>query len=154
MSDHVLPWVTLQRTKRTPETLIHYCQYCTGSFDNPYTSQSNIFKVGSKLKQLLICRYQFFFLNFGGLSLSYFLYSKQNLAQMVNNLPAMPKTRVWFLGWEDPLQEEMETHSSLLAWRIPCTEEPGGLQSIGSQRVRKDLTTNTSLQTKWNFTEY
>ena len=40
------------------------------------------------------------------------------------------------LGWEDPLEEDMETHSSILAWRIPWTEEPGGLQSLGSQRVR------------------
>ena len=85
-----------------------------------------------------------FFFNFGELSLSYFLYSKQSLAQMVKNLPAMPETRVQFLGWEDPLQKEMETHTSLLVWRIPWTEEPGGLQSMGSQRVRNDCTTNTS----------
>ena len=58
------------------------------------------------------------------------------VAQPVKNPPAMQETQVRFLGWEDPLQEEMETHSSLLAWRVPCTEEPGGLQSIGSQRVR------------------
>ena len=45
------------------------------------------------------------------------------------------------LGWEDPLEKEMATHSSTLAWKIPWTEEPGGLQSMGSQRVRHDLTT-------------
>jgi len=50
-------------------------------------------------------------------------------------------TQVWSLGWEDALEEEMATHSSLLAWRIPWTEEPGGLQSMGSQRVRHDLAT-------------
>ena len=50
---------------------------------------------------------------------------------MVKNLPAMPETRVQSLGWEDPLEEGMATHSSILAWRIPWTEEPGGLQSIG-----------------------
>ena len=50
---------------------------------------------------------------------------------MVKNLPAMPETRVQSLGWEDPLEEGMATHSSILAWRILWTEEPGGLQSIG-----------------------
>ena len=47
-------------------------------------------------------------------------------------------TQVWSLGWEDALEEEMATHSSLLAWRIPWTEEPGGLQTKGSQRVGHD----------------
>ena len=50
---------------------------------------------------------------------------------MVKNLPAMQETRVQSLGWEDPLEKEMATHSSILAWEIPWTEEPGGLQSIG-----------------------
>ena len=50
------------------------------------------------------------------------------MAQMVKNLPAMQNTRVWSLGWEDPLEKGMATHSSILAWRIPWTEEPGGLQ--------------------------
>ena len=62
------------------------------------------------------------------------------------HLPAMRETRVWFLGWEDLLEEEMATHSSILAWRIPWTEEPGGLQSMGSQRVRNDCATSLSLQ--------
>ena len=48
------------------------------------------------------------------------------------------KTRVQSLGWEDPLEEDMATHSSVLAWRIPWTEEPGGLESMGSQRVGHD----------------
>ena len=52
--------------------------------------------------------------------------------------PAMQEPQVQSLGWEDPLEEEMATHSSILAWRIPWTEEPGELQSIGSQRVRHD----------------
>ena len=47
--------------------------------------------------------------------------------------------RVWSLGWEDPLEKEMATHFSILVWKIPWTEEPGGLQSLGSQRVRQDL---------------
>ena len=58
------------------------------------------------------------------------------MAKMVKNPPAVWGT--WFqpLGWEDPLEEGMATHSSILAWRIPWTEEPGGLQSIGLHRVR------------------
>ena len=55
---------------------------------------------------------------------------------MVKNPPAMQETQVQSLGQEDPLEEEMATHSSILAWRIPWTEEPGRLQSMGSQRVR------------------
>ena len=57
------------------------------------------------------------------------------VAQMVNNPPAMQEAWVQSLGQEDPLEKGMTTHSSILAWRIPWTEEPGGLQSIGSQRV-------------------
>ena len=57
---------------------------------------------------------------------------------MVKCLPAMQKTWVQSLGWEDPLEKEMATHSSTLAWKIPWTEEPGRLQSMGSQRVGHD----------------
>ena len=57
------------------------------------------------------------------------------VAQMVKNLPAVQETQVQSLGREDPLEKEMVTHSSTLAWRIPWTEEPGGLQLMGSQRV-------------------
>ena len=57
------------------------------------------------------------------------------VAQMVKNLPAMQETRIRSLGWEDPLEKGMATHFSILAWRIPWTEEPGGLQFMGSQRV-------------------
>ena len=57
------------------------------------------------------------------------------MAQTVNNPPAMQETGVQSLGWEDPLEKRMATHSRILAWRIPWTEEPGGLQSVGSQRV-------------------
>ena len=60
------------------------------------------------------------------------------VAQMVKNLPAMQETQVQSLGQEDPLEEEMATYSGILAWRIPQTEEPGGLQSVGSKRVRYD----------------
>ena len=57
------------------------------------------------------------------------------MAQAIKNLPAMQETRVRSLGQEDPLEKGMATHSSFLAWRIPWTEEPGGLQSTESQRV-------------------
>ena len=54
---------------------------------------------------------------------------------MIKDPPAMREAWVRFLGWEDPLENGMATHSSILAWRIPRTEEPGGLQSMGLQRV-------------------
>ena len=57
------------------------------------------------------------------------------VAQMVKRLPAMQETRVRSLSWEDPLEKEMATHSSILAWKIPWTGEPGRLQSMGSLRV-------------------
>ena len=61
-------------------------------------------------------------------------------AMTVKCLPAMRETRVQSLGWEDPLEKEMATHSSTLAWKIPRTEEPGRPQSLGSQRVGHDFT--------------
>ena len=58
------------------------------------------------------------------------------VAQMVKNLPATQKTWVRSLSWEDPLEKQMATHSNILAWKIPRTEKPGRLQSMGLQRVR------------------
>ena len=66
-----------------------------------------------------------------------YLWASQ-VAQKVKNLPAVQESWVWLLGQEDPLEKEMATHSSILVWRIPWTQEPGGLQSIGSQRVGQD----------------
>ena len=63
------------------------------------------------------------------------------MAQRLKHLPTMRETGVWSLGQEDPLEKEMATHSSMLVWRIPWTEEPGGLQSMGSQWVRHDWAT-------------
>ena len=60
------------------------------------------------------------------------------MAQMVKRLPIMRATWVQSLGWKDLLEKEMATHSNILAWKIPWTEEPGGLQSKGLQRVRHD----------------
>ena len=65
--------------------------------------------------------------------MQYTIFGTSPIAQLVNNLPAMQETRVKFLGREDPLEKEMATYSSILAWRIPWTEEPGRLQSMGSQ---------------------
>ena len=67
------------------------------------------------------------------------------MAQVVKHLPAMQETRVQSLCREDPLQKEMATHSRILAWRIPWTEEPGGLQYMGLQRVRNNRVTFFSL---------
>ena len=70
------------------------------------------------------------------------------VTQTVKNLPAMQETQetwVQSLGWEDPLEKEMGAHSSILAWKIPWTEEPCRLQSLGSQRVRHDWATNSIL---------
>ena len=68
--------------------------------------------------------------------------SRQLVAQTVKNLAVMQETWFWSLGWEDPLEKGMATHSSSLAWKIPWAEEPGRLQSMGSQRVEYDWTTN------------
>ena len=66
------------------------------------------------------------------------------VAQTLKNLPAMQETQVRFLDWEDPLEKGMAIHSSIFAWRIPWTEEPGGPQSVGSHRVQHYWATNTA----------
>ena len=86
----------------------------------------------------------------------HYLASMQNehncvIAQMVKNLPVMQETWVRSLGQEDPLEKGMATHSSVLAWRIPWTEEPGRLQSMGLQSVRNHWATNTFIFTLWTF---
>ena len=65
------------------------------------------------------------------------------ITQFIKNLPAVQETCVRSLGQEDPLEKEMANHSNIVAWKIPSTEEPGGLQAMGSQRVMHDRTTNT-----------
>ena len=73
----------------------------------------------------------------------------------VKNPPAMQETWIGSLNWEDPLEEEMSTHSSILAWKIPWTEEPGGLQSMGLQRVGHDWATEQRFGTddSWEILE-
>ena len=68
------------------------------------------------------------------------------MARTVKNLPAMQETQVLSLGWEDPTEKGMAIHSSILAWRIPWTEEPGGLQFMGSQRVGHDWATEHKVE--------
>ena len=68
----------------------------------------------------------------------YLIWGASLVPQRLKRLPEMREIQVQSLGWEDPLEKEMATHSSILAWRIPWTEEPGGLESTGSQRVRHD----------------
>ena len=65
------------------------------------------------------------------------------VTQVIKNLPGMQEMQVWSLSWEDPLKEEMATHSSILAWEIPWAEEPGGLQSMWLPRVGHNWVTNT-----------
>ena len=72
------------------------------------------------------------------ISLGWVIPGASLVAQRIKRLPAMQETQVRPLDWEDPLEKEMGTHSNTLAWKIPWTEEPGGLQSLGSQRVRHD----------------
>ena len=69
-------------------------------------------------------------------------YAHSLVVQMVKHLSTMQETQVQSLGWEDLLEKEMATHSSILAWKIPWTEEPGGLQPMESQRVGHDRVTS------------
>ena len=69
------------------------------------------------------------------------------MAQMVKNPPAVQETRTWSLGWEDLLEEEMSTHYRILAGESPWTEDPGGLQSVGLQRVGHDWTAKYEKET-------
>ena len=69
---------------------------------------------------------------------------------VVKNLPAKQETWVWSLGWGDPLEKGMATHSNILAWEIPWTEEPGRLQTVGSQRIRHNWAAeHTYMGLKW-----
>ena len=71
-------------------------------------------------------------------SLSMFVSWASLVAQMVKNLPAVQETQVRSLSWKDPLEKEVVPYSSILAWGVPWTEEPGRVQSMGSQRVEHD----------------
>ena len=99
------------------------------------------FSFASMRAVLLLCSLSFLFhLEFRLIyfQLSQLLNLDFPVAQTVKSLPAMQETRVRSLGWEVPLVKGIAIHSSILAWRIPWTEKPGGLQSMGSQRVGHD----------------
>ena len=99
-------------------------------------------------KQLFWVPYSFFFF----LKNIYLTIWAFLVAQIRKNLPAMQETRVWSLAREDPLEKGMAIHSSILAWRIPWTEEPGGLQSMRTQRVGHNWAADTHLLFTWVFT--
>ena len=102
----------------------------------------NIYNIGRDAKHRPDSQSEEFFLNSKA-------HGASLVAQTVNNLPAMWETQVRSLAWEDPLENEMATHSSILARRIPRKEEPGGPQSMGSQTVGHDCETNTHTHTKF-----
>ena len=129
-----LPWGFFQSLPPTPSNLPHF---------------QAIF-----IRSLLLW---FIFQNFNW---NHTVWGASLIAQLVKNLPAMQETRVRLLGQEDPLEKEMATHSSILAWRVPWTEESGRLQSVGSQRARHNWATkpspasysmNTHLSDFWLF---
>ena len=100
-----------------------------------------IFRTQESNLGLLNCRQNLYQLSYEGSPCWTFIFTitlPSLAAQTVKRLPSMQKTRVRSLGPEDPLEKEMATHSSTLAWKIPWMEEPGRLQSMGSQRVRHD----------------
>ena len=106
----------------------------------------------SLLLHVISCLFYFFIANLMGVKwyLSFFICIFLIIclvAQRLKRLSAMRETRVQSLGWEDPLEKEMATYSSTLAWRIPWTEEPGRLQSVGLLRVGHNWATSLSLYT-------
>ena len=109
-----------------------HCGHCTADLvvlDHSLYFCASIFSQGKKIHVCVCAR----------LSTRDAVRSNVTVAQTVKNLPVMQETWVQSLGQEDPLEEEMATHSSIFAWRIPWTEEPGGLWSTGSQKSRTGL---------------
>ena len=135
-----IPWRrTWQYTPVLPgkshghRSLTGYSQWCSKESDTTEATEHNI------------SFYSFLILNN---NIHFFIRYSENWGLLwwltVQNLPAMQEVKVWFTGHVDPLEKEMATHSSILAWEMPRTEEHGGLQSMGSQRVRHNWATITS----------
>ena len=131
--------------------MIPSCQGCESSFCPEYIPCICYLPIRIEKKifiYIYICRvrYNCGFKHLLGI-LEHILMNKEELqynstsliVQMIKNLPAMWETQVWSLGWEDPLAEETATHSNILAWRIPWTEEPAGLQVHGVTKSRTGL---------------
>ena len=109
-----------------------YFPWCSPESRSPWTLRRTFFFFSPQLTMVYLKKHQRASFSWGSL-----------VAQMVKNLPAMWETWVLSLGWEDPLEKGKATHSSILPWRIPWAEKPGGLQSMRLQRVRQDWVTNT-----------
>ena len=135
--NHTLPCYCVQRSAQCIKKVKFFCKIqglwhpCEGLLSQ---------KTGSKAETLTQSLIHYHLVNNPASC-----YQQYLVLQAVKNLPAMQETRVWSLGQEDPLAKGMATHPSLLAWRIPWTEEPGWLQSVGLQRIGHAWATNTLL---------
>ena len=106
-------------------------------FANSYKLLS-ILHVSGEMKECVIMKIKYYIKLYLKNNASYSFLMSSLVARLAKSLPAMQETRIQSLGREDSLEKKMATHSSILAWRIPWTEEPGGLQSMVSQRVGHD----------------
>ena len=115
------------------------CTLCTSEFyfTSDYCKNKNQFQVKTNQLYLFVTSSPFNVISL--------------MAQTVKRLSTMQETQVWALGWEDPLEKEMAIHSSTIAWKFPWTEEPGRLQSTGSQRGEHDWATSlSSFNSRWS----
>ena len=103
------------------------------------------------LSSNFLCHFSGCFRNYAPLMYPSLPLADSLIGQLVKNLPAMQETQIWFLGGKDPLEKEIATYSSILAWRIPWTEEPGRLQSVGLQRDGLNLVTKPTTF-RWYYT--
>ena len=127
-------WLPIEMPK-----CLGYCFYCQRFW-------YQIFRFSTSSNSPILCGLQWgLFYSLIQFDNNYPEFGASLVAQMVKRLPTMQETRVLSLGREDPLEKEMATHSSILAWRISWMEEPGGLQSMGLQRVGHDWETSLSL---------
>ena len=140
-----IDWFDLLAVHRTPESLLqHYSLKASVLWSSAFfmVQLSHTYMTTGKTITLTIwtCVDKVMFLLFN--TLSRFVCRASLVAQTVKHLPAMRETQVRFLGREDPLEKKMAIHSSTLAWKIPWTEEPDRLQSMGSRRIRHDWATS------------
>ena len=152
----ILEWVAFPFSRGSSQPRYRTQVSCiTGGFFSSWAIREIILGCVIKVKseRCFLCRYLAEVeRNFFGYRLNLAQPQGLSVAQTVKNPPAMQETWVWPLGGLDPLGKGMTTHPSILAWRIPWTEEPGGLQSVGSRRVRHNWVTDTLMQTvsRWS----